>query len=231
MTDNNFDAAVLLLEEQNTVQASCALLPLLLETRSGTDLFDRLQIIRDQAAMLPDNPFANTIFALCDYYELLFEIRTQPGGLDAITPTQIADVFNFSEIEDQIQINNLNILEYLEESEFHELKLIPIDFGPIQKAPTFFEEEPQREEVTNNSLNLYPNPARAELHIRYEINDQSDHANIEIFSLTGKKVFTKRIYDQQNELVLRIDGYTAGLYLVQIMSENGVRIIEKLIIQ
>ncbi len=228
---NDFESAVLLLEAQNTVQASCALLPLLLQTRKGTQLYDQIQILRDQASMLPDNPYAETLFALCDYYELMFEIRTQVGGFDAITPAQIAQLNSFTEIQDQVALNNLNVLEFIGEREFHELKLVPIGFGPVQKSMTSPYKELLPEEIAKIDFDLYPNPANAELHIFYHINDHSASSNIEIFDLSGKRVYQTTVNDQHNELVLRIDNYTPGFYLVQVSSQNGDRMTKKLIVQ
>jgi len=53
LDDNNFEPAVLLLEAENTIQASCALLPLLLETRDGQRLYARIEAIRPSADLDP----------------------------------------------------------------------------------------------------------------------------------------------------------------------------------
>ncbi|MBN4071282.1 T9SS type A sorting domain-containing protein [Crocinitomix catalasitica] len=48
--------------------------------------------------------------------------------------------------------------------------------------------------------------------------------------MTGQRVYYTTINDQHNELVLRIDNYKPGFYLVQIISEKGDKLTKKLIV-
>jgi len=187
LIDENYEDAVLLLEEQNTIQASCALLPLLLETKDGQRLYALLQRIRDDADEDPGSSESTRLYIFCDYYELMFEIRSQPGGIEAITPTQLNNLLSFSELDDAMAVNNSNMLQYLELKEIEDLHLIGIDYGSIQKAPIMNEENQFLNTVPdNNDFMLYPNPATNEVQIRYDINDRSTQSYLVIYDLTGK---------------------------------------------
>jgi hypothetical protein len=172
-----------------------------------------------------------TLYHVCDFYELMFEIRTQPGSIGAITEEQLSELETLATLDNNLSVNFNNVLEYLELKEIDELKLVAIDFGELQKAP-IFTDEPEDTIVKNGEikLNLFPNPARSEVHINYVLDKDSEQGNLLIFDLTGKVVFTQDLNNQQNELILRINEYHPGVYVVHLISEKGRSIVKRLVI-
>lgn len=66
-------------------------------------------------------------------------------------------------------------------------------------------------------IQLYPNPASKSLHISL---DKQKISSIEIFSITGQTVYTKKGNDKINEKEIDISNFPKGIYMVKIMGEN-----------
>ena len=77
---------------------------------------------------------------------------------------------------------------------------------------------------------IFPNPAKDEVRIRYDINDLSELSYLKMYDLSGKLIYQEVIADQHNEIVLRLDQYDKGVYLVNITTENGDNLTKKLVI-
>ena len=77
---------------------------------------------------------------------------------------------------------------------------------------------------------IFPNPAKDEVRIRYDINDLSELSYLKMYDLSGKLIYQEVITDQHNELVLRLDEYDKGVYLVNIITENGDNLTKKLVV-
>ena len=233
LDDDNFLPAVQILEDVNTVEGSCLLLPLLLETKDGQRLYQHILKIREDADLDPASDRSKSLYAFCDYYELMFEIRTQPGGLEAITQTQLNKVLQLSDLGVSISTNNRNLLAYLELKPLDELLLAPINIGNPTMAPFNFASEEHGiipESSEESAFDLYPNPATNEVRIRYDINDLSELSYLKMYDLSGKLIYQELITDQHNEIVLRLDQYDKGVYLVNITTENGDNLTKKLVV-
>ena len=70
-------------------------------------------------------------------------------------------------------------------------------------------------EMEDNAISVYPNPASHSIQIQ---SGNIQISNVEIFSLTGKKVFqqTAQHFDQVD-----ISSWSNGIYLVKITSAQG----------
>ncbi|MBN4072435.1 T9SS type A sorting domain-containing protein [Crocinitomix catalasitica] len=223
---NDYESAVLLLEAENTIQASCALLPILLETRDGVRLYNHILDIRAAAHGDPD------IFALCDYYELMFEIRTQPGGIEAITPTQINELNIIANGNSAMVANNENILEFIGEREINELHMIAINFGPVTKAPLFGSgpDEVEQEETSSSEMLLYPNPADLSVTVRYSQPYSENNVNLYVYNLTGQALYNQELQQSSGEVTIDVSQFTPGIYMVVLVNDAG-KMVEKLIVK
>ena len=77
----------------------------------------------------------------------------------------------------------------------------------------------------NQSINLYPNPVSSILTLSSkDVNMES----IEIMTITGQSVYTKLA--KSDFITLDVSSFTKGLYLVKILTDNGVSL-KQLIIQ
>jgi hypothetical protein len=64
----------------------------------------------------------------------------------------------------------------------------------------------------NNAVKIYPNPSSENIYVNYE----GDFNSINIINLQGKNVL------QSNTKNINISGLENGIYIAQIMTENGV---------
>ncbi|MBN4071119.1 T9SS type A sorting domain-containing protein, partial [Crocinitomix catalasitica] len=226
LSENDFVSAVLLLEEENTVQASCALVPILLETRDGTRFYDHIQRIRDEAGADLE------LFVLCDYYELMFEIRGQPGGIEAITQIQIDLLNEIANGNSAMVANTENVLEYIGSRSINELHMQNINFGPINKAPEgSYTPEVIEEEEKVQELLIYPNPTESVLNVRYSQPNSENSVYLYVFNLTGQTLYSRALEARSGEIVVDVSNFTPGVYLVSIISDDADQLVEKLIIR
>jgi hypothetical protein len=68
------------------------------------------------------------------------------------------------------------------------------------------------EVAKNNAVKIYPNPSTDNIYLNYE----SDFSAINIINLQGKNVL------QSKNKNIDISGLENGIYIAQIMTENGV---------
>lgn len=79
-----------------------------------------------------------------------------------------------------------------------------------------------------NDINIYPNPTSTVLNV--DLSNVSKNPWINIYSLSGKVVFSKRLNAQiVNTIDLQRVGLSKGVYVVSI-KEEGLNITKKLII-
>ena len=81
---------------------------------------------------------------------------------------------------------------------------------------------------TNFGVKLYPNPTNG-IFIIQSILLNSD-AKVEITELTGRIILSDKIHNQLNELTIDASGFSKGIYLIRIFSNDHIST-EKLIIQ
>lgn len=71
------------------------------------------------------------------------------------------------------------------------------------------------EEITTNTLNIYPNPTINDINIITNTNTKS---HIEILNLSGQKIFEKEFSTKIN---IDLSDYSKGMYIVKVISENN----------
>jgi len=74
-------------------------------------------------------------------------------------------------------------------------------------------------------VKVYPNPANEQVTITTE---QKNNYNIVITDVIGKVVFKSTLI---NKLEIQVKDWQAGFYYVQVISENGYKEVQKLIIE
>ncbi len=75
-------------------------------------------------------------------------------------------------------------------------------------------------------LQVWPNPVRDELHVRFA--SGGDMASVAIYTMSGKKLMEKR--DCGSECELSVSGYETGMYLLLVTDRQGRTHAEKLLI-
>jgi hypothetical protein len=82
----------------------------------------------------------------------------------------------------------------------------------------------QVDEVIANAFKLYPNPTQNELTI--DLNEKIESAQVVVYDLYGKAVVAKNI--QQNGQ-LDLSSFSAGIYLVNILVDNEVIGVQRIV--
>lgn len=84
--------------------------------------------------------------------------------------------------------------------------------------------------LTNNeSISVYPNPAKDYLMIDLKVNMQID--NISVYSLKGEKVFFRNLSKKENKVEIEISHFKSGIYMVDVGLANRERIVKRIIIE
>jgi len=78
------------------------------------------------------------------------------------------------------------------------------------------------ESLTSETIRLYPNPTSGIFSIEF-FNVESSEIEIEIISLTGRTVFTKKFSPNSGKEEINLKSCPAGLYSVLIKTENQIR--------
>ena len=82
-----------------------------------------------------------------------------------------------------------------------------------------------------SQLSVYPNPASNVLHLSFDSNTNRE-INVKILTLDGKimQSQTMNIFEGKQVFTLNVDNFSAGFYIVNIQSEEGI-ITEKIVIE
>lgn len=81
-------------------------------------------------------------------------------------------------------------------------------------------------ENSNKQFQIFPNPSNGQLNIRsYE--GASRVVNAELYSISGKLVYTSKI---TNQTQLDLSGYSAGVYLLKLETDNGHEVHQLMIV-
>ncbi len=73
---------------------------------------------------------------------------------------------------------------------------------------------------TDNSLSVYPNPTSNNLTI--DLNQSVVNSTIEVYSITGKKMFSNNLPDHTKKIFLNTSGFMNGTYLIRIKNKENI---------
>jgi hypothetical protein len=226
---NNYNSAITFLESQNSIESSCGLLPLLVQHQLDSKIDSTLTFIRNFADSDSTSQRSADLYAICDFYELIFSIHAQSGGIDSITNGQISQLQVMYDDNSPFSFNAGNVLEYLEIKQLDPLLLRPISTNSSQK-PNFV---PNEEIIFSQESNLidfdlFPNPSTNEVTITFDFNDS---VKVVIYDLTGRILYHSIVNIGQDRLLINLENYTKGVYLVQLTTMAGQSAVKKIILQ
>jgi hypothetical protein len=96
------------------------------------------------------------------------------------------------------------------------------DYGNSSKATVMKYDAPFGiSELQSSEILIYPNPAKDKCEVR---SAKCDIKNIQIFSLTGEKVYEEDIQAGGGDAVEVDLDFPAGIYFVQVTSERTVKV-------
>ena len=79
----------------------------------------------------------------------------------------------------------------------------------------------------NVQINIWPNPAAAEVNIQFAANDVSSK-KVLLFDMNGRQI--KKMNAVSNQLKIDVSGLSKGIYILNIISANG-ETTEKIMVQ
>jgi hypothetical protein len=77
-------------------------------------------------------------------------------------------------------------------------------------------------ECSDIQFKVYPNPANNYFLIDYLLIDETTNAKIEIVDISGKRLQSFKLNDQQNQLVIETKGIKNGIYFVYLIDNGAI---------
>jgi hypothetical protein len=91
--------------------------------------------------------------------------------------------------------------------------------------------ETSDDEFASHKLMAYPNPLTEILNVKWWNDDQVYVKNIEVFTLSGVRLFSKTYSDKERETSISFLDFAAGSYLLKASYSNNKQEVVKLIKQ
>ena len=90
-------------------------------------------------------------------------------------------------------------------------------WGQLNKKSIFYYSDTSAiNELSDNNINLYPNPVSSDLNIYLKNN--SGQALFELFDMQGHKLLSRKVYEKDQ---INLNGLSSGVYLYTIMIDGG----------
>jgi D-alanyl-D-alanine carboxypeptidase len=201
------------------------------------EITDTAQIVIKLININDNSPvFNDTIFSIQENSPELTSVGTlsvdDPDGdilYYEISDGNINNTFSINKQQGLIRVANPDSLDHESIPEFNLLIVAKELFGPhsdtglvtinVTDDPTYIASR-----TSGNNIKLYPNPARNNLYIEWP-HDSSEIPSVEIISLTGKTLYRNENPFEEIDL----SGFTSGLYIVKVRSEEKVLVLKVLI--
>jgi uncharacterized repeat protein (TIGR03803 family) len=95
------------------------------------------------------------------------------------------------------------------------------NYGVIFKMDTSATSSINELTAMSGTINVYPNPARAEIQV---ISNQCSVSGIEIFDLLGERINNLPITDNRSPITVNIADLPSGMYIVVVKTEKGTEV-------
>lgn len=220
LDDNEVDAAITLLENQNSVNASCALVPILLAEKQ-TKLNTHLQLIKDFVTTLGEDEqdMANDLLKFCDYFEFVAPIQVRTGGYLNLSPDEI-DIFKtYAESNISVSAMAASVLRFNGlEVNYHYVEPLPgQEFDP-KKSTSVEDTNVDEEEI---GILLYPNPNSGSFILEGKLKPNQSEALFVVYDMKGKVVLQESISGNEFRKLVSLDK-TSGIYIYSIISNQEI---------
>ncbi len=226
--DTNWvDSAAIFLNNEGSVEALCALVPIEVKRRDTIRAKEVIDTIRSKASKMlissSNCEKACELNEFCDFQQFIFKIALRQGGYFSITNNERNILEQLAVSDARISVNAEAILYFIDE-QLPNYKGKELNFSKSYNVNNQYDEAINEKEST--LFSLYPNPAGDDFVIRIEEEGLIDPVII-ITDFTGKVVIEKNI--SSNETNCKLSNMEGGMYLVHIISEGKVKETQKLI--
>lgn len=177
--------------------------------------------ICSQISNVSDNLFNND--DLIEFTCTFFDNSSSTGYLLKLYNETGNELFNFGNsfsgwyyktFNDEVRFNVLRYINYPNAEYETDIYSLP---GSMVSAKSLISEI--------NEISPYPNPANNFINLTYNI-DQSEIVDLQIFSLNGHLIETKKIGGAFDRIRLDVSNYSSGIYFYQYKSETEKFIVE-----
>ena len=226
--DTNWvDSAAIFLNNEGSVEALCALVPIEVKRRDTIRAKEVIDTIRSKASKMlissSNCEKACELNEFCDFQQFIFKIALRQGGYFSITNNERTILEQLAVSDARISVNAEAILYFIDE-QLPNYKGKELNFSKSYNVNNQYDEAINEKEST--LFSLYPNPTGDDIVIRIEEEGLFDPVII-ITDFTGKVVLEKNI--SSNETNCKLGNMEDGMYLVHIISEGKVKETQKLI--
>lgn len=91
------------------------------------------------------------------------------------------------------------------------------DWSPVLDFKTITQREEDGLNLeTSNEISLYPNPNKGSFYLRIEAPIENTSLNLELYSLTGQRIWQEVRTNISNEIAVQPEGLSAGTYLLKV---------------
>jgi uncharacterized repeat protein (TIGR01451 family) len=112
-------------------------------------------------------------------------------------------------------LNNAEIyFDYNEPVITNEVISTIYDFNPLLLSQNLF--------VENNNIKLFPNPAKTELNIKFDLEKFKNGGCFRIIDLSGRVLLKEHFNGLNTSHVLKIENFNSGMYILITNSENNI---------
>jgi len=91
-------------------------------------------------------------------------------------------------------------------------------------------ESVQQINTTNSSVKIYPNPATDEVQVSVT-SLVNEYCTISINNLVGNQIYSGTIQKNNDNITIDTKDWAKGIYIVQVISENGLKTVKKLLVE
>lgn len=224
---NWIDSAAIFLEQEGSLEALCALVPIEVrrgDTTRANTLIDTLRSVAND--MEDNNPtcrMACELNEFCDFQQAVFRIALREGGYFSISPEERTTLEFMANSDARIAVNAKAILHFLDET-------LPEYEGEELVFPKSMESNEEVEELVNSSDNdlftIHPNPSSGAVVFTVD-REEINGLEIIITDLQGKVM--KIINVNGHEVNDNLGAISDGVYLVHLVENGKIQSTKKLI--
>lgn len=219
LDSNEVDSTILFLESQNSINASCALVPILAAEKQ-TKLNTHIQLIKDYVSTLGEDEQdkANNLLKFCDYFEFVAPIQIRQGGFLNLTPDEIQTFEEYANANLPVSGMAKSILNFNGIKTSHHY-VEPLPGGESLGKKSIAVEEEKEKQVED--ILLYPNPNNGSFILEGSLKDNQSSGNLVITDIAGKVVYKNSINGNTFRKAIFLDSST-GIYLYYIEANNEI---------
>ncbi len=222
LDSNRLDSAMYYLELDGSIEASCLLVPVAVnsDTVRTRQHLDRIHAEGfDPDVIARDSTRAEDLQRVCAFGNFILPISRRPGGYYSLTYTEKQTLENFVNQETSVSTYARSILRWLSEDvQFDDAYPYDIDRKMIP--------EPAAETTqihTASDLFIYPNPSNGMFTVQAVTTIPDAVCTLVITDITGKQISAFQVHAQKFHTEIDLTGFAEGMYICR-LQVNGVTV-------